>query len=523
MHNNYYFLRQLTKRLDPVLREGVISECFSQEKDELIIRTESAEGSFYLRATTRPDLGCVSFPRTFARARKNSVDLFPDIIGRRIKGLRQFNNERSFALLLSDNVAVLFKLHGNRANVLVIRDGVVAAMFRNKLVADATIQTRDLDREIDWSFEAFQAHVHNPSSLYFTFGKLVWKYLNAQGFSEAPVDKKWDRIQQLIQGLEAPAYFLSTVEEKPVLSLLDFGAVEKKFTDPVEAINAFYAWHNHAHTVGDLKAKLLRQLRLRLESSHHYCEKNKLKLGDLEHGHNYREWADLIMANLHTIPAGAGQVALEDFYHNNALTEVRLKKDHTPQQNAAIYYRKAKNQRLEVERLQASIERRRAEMAELQSHIEAVVRTEEFAALKKIKDDLVAEIPDRGDTISLPYHEFVFRDFSIWVGKNARANDVLTLKLAHKDDLWLHAKDVAGSHVVVRRRPGMNFPKDVVEFAAALAAYNSKRKTETLCPVIITPRKYVRKRKGDPAGAVIVDREEVIMVEPRMPLPPEAH
>ncbi|MEM7297209.1 MAG: NFACT RNA binding domain-containing protein [Bacteroidota bacterium] len=102
----------------------------------------------------------------------------------------------------------------------------------------------------------------------------------------------------------------------------------------------------------------------------------------------------------------------------------------------------------------------------------------------------------------------------IWVGKNSKANDELTLKYAKKNDLWLHAKDVPGSHVVVKEKPGQNYPEYIIEKAAGLAAANSKRKTDTLCPVIYTPKKFVRKMKGAPAGQVIVEKEEVVMVEP---------
>ena len=106
--------------------------------------------------------------------------------------------------------------------------------------------------------------------------------------------------------------------------------------------------------------------------------------------------------------------------------------------------------------------------------------------------------------------------FRIWVGKDAASNDELTLKYAHKEDLWLHAKDVAGAHVIIKFQAGKKFPKDVVERAAELAAYNSKRKNDTLCPVAFTPKKFVRKRKGDPPGAVVVEREEVMMVVPKL-------
>ena len=110
---------------------------------------------------------------------------------------------------------------------------------------------------------------------------------------------------------------------------------------------------------------------------------------------------------------------------------------------------------------------------------------------------------------SLPYREVEFNGYKIWIGKNAQHNDTLTLKYGYKEDLWLHAKDVAGSHVLIKHQAGKNFPKDVIERAAQLAAYYSKRKNESLCPVSVH-LENVRKRKGDPPGMVVVEREEVV-------------
>lgn len=114
----------------------------------------------------------------------------------------------------------------------------------------------------------------------------------------------------------------------------------------------------------------------------------------------------------------------------------------------------------------------------------------------------------------LPFRMYKREGFEILVGKNARNNDELSFHFAAKNDLWLHAKDVTGSHVVIRHRAGKDLPPMVLEYAAQLAAFFSKRKQDTLVPVIYTPRKYIRKRKGDPPGLVAVDREQVIMVEP---------
>jgi predicted ribosome quality control (RQC) complex YloA/Tae2 family protein len=69
--------------------------------------------------------------------------------------------------------------------------------------------------------------------------------------------------------------------------------------------------------------------------------------------------------------------------------------------------------------------------------------------------------------------------------------------------------------VLIKHQANKNFPKDVIERAAQLAAHYSKRKNESLCPVTVTPKKFVRKRKGDPAGMVVVEKETVVLVEPR--------
>ena len=107
-----------------------------------------------------------------------------------------------------------------------------------------------------------------------------------------------------------------------------------------------------------------------------------------------------------------------------------------------------------------------------------------------------------------------FEDFVILIGKNAKNNDLLTKQYSYKEDLWLHARDVSGSHVLVKFRAGKKFPSSVIERAAQIAAWHSKRRTDSLCPVIVTPKKYVRKPKGLADGKVIIDKEEVIMVVP---------
>jgi predicted ribosome quality control (RQC) complex YloA/Tae2 family protein len=189
----------------------------------------------------------------------------------------------------------------------------------------------------------------------------------------------------------------------------------------------------------------------------------------------------------------------------------------SPQKAAENWYRKAKNQKREVDTLTATIERKEAEMEEWKAMALQVDEAKEVKALRKVVKAAGLEEKVQAQPEVRPYHVFVWMGFEIRVGKNARSNDELTLRHAWKDDLWLHARDVPGSHVVVKHQARRPFPQEVIEKAAALAAWYSKRKTESLCPVIVTPRKFVRKRKGDPAGAVVVEKEEVVLVKPGLP------
>ncbi|MDI6701274.1 MAG: NFACT RNA binding domain-containing protein [bacterium] len=104
--------------------------------------------------------------------------------------------------------------------------------------------------------------------------------------------------------------------------------------------------------------------------------------------------------------------------------------------------------------------------------------------------------------------------FTVLCGRNSEENDLLTLKIASKDDLFFHAREAKGAHVILKK--GGRIPKkEDIYYAAAIAAYNSKGKHSKLVPVSYTERRYVTKRKGSSSGEVILLREEVIFVEPK--------
>jgi predicted ribosome quality control (RQC) complex YloA/Tae2 family protein len=523
VHLNYYFLKPLAAALHAQLKGKKFIESFSQEKDELILifaaeeQEETLIEPFFIKAILTSHFACLFFPDGFQRARRNSVNLFTSLTHRVIEKIAVFENERAIGIWFEDGGVLVLKMYGNRSNIILFdRAHDVQEVFNHKLGADKLLDFSTLNREIDQSFEAYSAESYDYKPLFPTFGKLVQAELDRRLLDVFDPLDKWRVIEDVLQTLLQPRFYLIKVNNLPVLSLLPVGDETAVFEDPIQASNALYLAHMRINGIDKEKADILRIIHKRIQKTERYLENTFQKLVALEEGSRNDQIANIIMANLHQIPARAENVELFDFYHDQ-LIQVKLKKDLSPQKNAEGYYRKSKNEKIEIEKLNESLAVRESEIVQLQEDLSIITPLESLRELR-------AYIKSRGllgggeatskDVASL-FKKVIYEGFVILVGRNAKNNDLLTQQHAFKEDLWLHARDVTGSHVIIKHQAGKNFPRLVIERAAQLAAFYSKRRTESLCPVIYTPKKYVRKPKGLPDGAVVVDKEQVVMVEPK--------
>jgi predicted ribosome quality control (RQC) complex YloA/Tae2 family protein len=514
MHSSFFFLQKLSNELNDELRAFSIVSCFSQDKDELVIELNNRAKSLFIKAHLHSDFCCLSFPTSFARARKNSVDLFSEILMKEVVSVRQFQNERSFAFMLQDGLALLFKMHGNRANVVLFQNERATAIFRNHLKPDLEIKLDSLDRHLEWTYPYFLEHQSDLKKRFFTLGNEAWEYLNNQGFQTLKTEQQWDLLHDLHEQLTNGKFFIIKKEKGIFLSLFPQGEILQEHFNAIKAINEFFLLKMKTGFADNGKVEGLKAILEKEKQTIRYIEKNKALLQSLQHDQQYQLWADLIMANLYSEPQDKGnkrleKIILKNYKDEGKPVEIKLKKELSLQKNAEEYYRKAKNQKIEIEKLSESIQQKEVELAEL------IAAKEKLNSGENIPSSKSKAASKNKEVVRLPYKEIEFKGFLIRIGKSAKDNDELTLKYAHKEDLWLHAKDVSGSHVVVKHQSGKVFPKDVIERAAELAALNSKRKGESLCPVAVTTKKFVRKRKGDPAGLVVVEREKVVMVVPR--------
>ncbi|WP_226163995.1 NFACT RNA binding domain-containing protein, partial [Hymenobacter terricola] len=353
---------------------------------------------------------------------------------------------------------------------------------------------------------------------------LPLRHLRAHGYDAALPDVRTRLVNQVLAQLEKPAsYYLTQLDGRTRLSLLPIGEVLETLPgdDPIGALRRFVPMALGRRAL-EMETKQLRQLlERRADEASTAAAHARQRLHALAHEAGYRHTADLIMANLHDIPAGATQIEVLDFYTNQPKL-IKLKRTEKPQLTAENLYRKGKNQQIEERQLTERIARREAEAFAALERLEEMDTVPALTELRGLRTWRKQHGLDPTPTAAkaateLPFRVFEDRGFTILVGRNAANNDLLTQKYAHKEDLWLHAKDVTGSHVVIRHRAGQPVPEPVVEHAAMLAGWYSRRQHDTLCPVTVTPKKFVRKPKGALPGQVVVERERVVLVKPGNP------
>ena len=512
MQNSYFFFQHLIPKLSTLLTGSTLVSSFSQEKDELVLEFNNGKKSFFLRVIFSPTLSVIVFPESFKRARNNSADIFPDALMLQVVGVRLIENERTFLIQLDNGSDLVFRMHGPSGNVLWL-SGEVREVFRSSLKSDATATNLIANRFIDWSLEYFKQNHKSIESQYVTFGKEVWKWLKLSGFDSMNLQEKHQLILSCLKQMEKPAFFLCRLNDAIYFSLLPFGAAENLSQDPIEAVNHFYQTAVRDSAFLTLKRSLLKIQAAKLAQLEATIKKHHKRLEVISDDTHFREWADLVMANLHLIDPATKVFTAERFVEPGIYVEIRLKPELSPQKNAEVFYRKARNREEEVVRLRTTLSELLSSLAVEQNRTERIRAADNIRALKEF-EDILRSTEASSQKKRLPYVEEVYLDYHILVGRSSADNDELTFRVASKEDLWLHARDVAGSHVIIRHKPGQPIPKSVIERAAALAAFHSKRKGESLCPVTYTRRKFVRKRKGDPAGMVVVEREEVMLIEP---------
>lgn len=226
-------------------------------------------------------------------------------------------------------------------------------------------------------------------------------------------------------------------------------------------------------------------------------------------------YGELITANIYKLKTGLKKF-LADNYYDGSVVEIPLDEQLSPQQNAQIYYKRYNKKKKTLDNLETQISASCDDLEKLNSAMQSL----EFSSEREYPDieaelDAIGIIKKRGRTVktqpSAPI-KTVCDGFTVYIGKNNVQNDRL-VRTCDKRDIWLHTKDIHGSHVVIKTE-GKEVPPAVIETAASHAAYYSKGRLSGKVAVDYTLLKFVNKPSGAPPGKVIYTNQKTIFVTP---------
>lgn len=266
-------------------------------------------------------------------------------------------------------------------------------------------------------------------------------------------------------------------------------------------------------------AKLLSNLNERIARK---LNKQQIELEQCAQREHLRICGDLLQANLYRIKKGAPFVDVENFYDENYATlRIKLNPAISPAANAQKYYKDYQKAKNAENVLTEQIAKGKVELEYIGSVIDELERAESEKDLVQIKEELTEQgyihrqnSKPKQPAKTLPF-EYVSSDgFKILVGRNNLQNDRLTLKMAAKNDMWLHTKDIHGSHTIIVA-DGKEITDTAIFEAAQLAAYHSKAQNSSKVPVDYTLVRYVSKPSGAKPGMVIYVNNKTIYVDPK--------
>lgn len=286
-----------------------------------------------------------------------------------------------------------------------------------------------------------------------------------------------------------------------------------------QALDAFFSTRDQKDRISQKSATLNRLLKTHIER----CEKKlALQLEELANSarmEEYRITGDLINANLYQLHKGQETAKLQNFYDpDGGFMDIALDKQLSPVQNAQRYFKRYQKARAAKETAAEQKEKTLVELAFLEGALDDLNKCVEESELSEIRQEMQkagyikashSRKPQRKLPESRPFRYESRDGIEILVGKNSLQNDRITTE-AKGDETWLHAKDMPGSHVIIRKEG--EIPDTTLLEAAQLAAYYSRGRQSAGVPIDYTLRKFVKKPGGSPAGFVIYVNQRTLYI-----------
>lgn len=566
------FLRHIKSEIESVALGARVSQIYQPNREELVFALRTMNGNKKLLMSARANSPRVNFctttPENPAQPPMFCMLLRKRIGGGKLVAVRQMDCDRviffDFECIneLGDTVmiTVVCEIMGMYSNVIVVNsDGVIIDSLKR---VDMTMSSRRLVLpNIMYELPEPQEKLNIVET---DVDEIAFKLRNLE--SEMPLNKALLRVIQgvspvicreieykvmegatnLIEGVLYDKLIseLKTMKEitencsgqpcviyredgKPMdfsfMSISQYGGFAKiEYFDSFSGLlDAFYDARDTKERMRVKSQSLVKLLTNISERIARKLSKQQTELKNCENREQLRICGDLLQANLYRIERGAEYVDVENFYDENYGTlRIKLNPAISPAANAQKFYKDYQKAKNAENVLTEQIKKGHNELLYVESVLDTVMRAENERDLAQIRDELTEQgylhrqKGKQKNSAALPPYEFVSSDgFKILVGRNNRQNDKLTLKMAGKNDIWLHTKDIHGSHAVVFA-DGREVSDTAIYEAARIAAYHSKAQNSSRVPVDYTLIKYVSKPNGAKPGMVIYVNNKTLYVNP---------
>lgn len=530
---------------------GKIDKVQQPEKDALLLTVRAAGNNFRLYISIHAENGRIQLTEN---EYSNPVEppsfcmlLRKKLTGGRITAIDQRGLDRYFVITVqaknemddTESLYLHIEIMGKYSNITLVHEGIILDSIKHvspymssvrMLLPGISFTPPPLQDKIS-PFELTVDLAQNfydcscPEKQMQTVCAGLSREISAQIVEKCPSHAE---LLSLFRELKENRYFPCLLQDTfgAPISVLPFIPASKEshvvYPSLWQALDAFYLKRDRFVSMHRSAQGLKHSIEIILKSRQTKLDKYRMSIASSEEADTWRKYGNLITANIYRIKKGQSAVLLED-YESFSQKQIPVPLDplKSPVENAQNYYKRYKKMRSAANYATEQIALVQEESSWLEGQLDNIEKCENSAELDEIRDELTAlgylkketrkSKPGKAPTSS-PLCFEAENGIAIYVGKNNKQNEYLTFKQAGAENLWLHVKDIPGSHVIVSA-PGMP-DEQTLYTAAMLAAYFSKARESVSVPVDYTFRKNIKKPSGARPGTVIFSTNKTVFVTP---------
>jgi|GEM_PF-4022603 len=529
MYRNYFILARYTKELNDILPQSIIINIFTHQKDVLNITLKTKDNEFVtLEISVNPGFPYIRFFHKEIKVKKY-VKIFDEIIGRKILNIKISKSDRIIKFELGGAI-LFYAIRGKFTNVYLMDTEFISftKVDNNELKNiynefNSNVFVNNVEFQFNNNSILSVEDIEKLKRDYPIISKEIWlvyKENNCQSIDDLKnileklltndliVLKRSNNILFAVEGLLSDNNLNDVILYK--------GNLVKN------VLNKFIIEYRQQENLNKIYKNITAHLTKELNKISNTLNHLKNFFENEKYDKYYENIANNLMININNIRPGMDKISMVDIYTQENL-EVKLNPKLSAYENVNYYYQKQKDynkEKIVNQKKYEILSERYNQLLEIQKKLEEA----SYQSLKQIADFLGIKdknlVEDNKPNITDKFRHFLIDGkYDLFVGKDNESNDLLTVKFAKPNDLWLHVKGAASAHGILRKvNLKENIPNKVIEKAAQIIAFNSKLKGSNIVPVICTQKKYVVKNKKMEIGEVkVLKEEQVLLVRPALP------